>query len=237
MCYFSRILISILAFSLLSFSKPGFSESSDPGLAERRIQYETYLENHVDDLSTLLQLAALEGEAGNTEVMLNHLNAAMAAHPEAIEPRLVLGRYYLLNKNPGMAEKVLAEVGDSAKSNPMALSVLAAAQFQNANFPGARDSLEALAVFEPDKASVFYMQARVYAELKDQAATVRALERSLELDPSQFPARLALARLLLLQGRDEAAREQVDILQAQAAEHPDVIRLVAELDDSDRTAD
>ncbi len=226
MKFISTSVFLVVVLCLGGFSGLVFSQGDELSVQERQSQLQTYLEEHVNDLPTLLELASLEGRAGDEVAMLEYLNQATNAHPNAIEPRLVLGRYYLVQKNPKEAEAVLSVVAPIANTNPNFLNALAAAQFQNENYLGARGTLESLAKFEPDKSSVFYLQARVYAELNEPELTQRALERTVELDAFHFPARLALARLLLAQGKTDAARVHVELLQAQAGDQPDVIRLV-----------
>ena len=63
--------------------------------------------------------------------------------------------------------------------------------------------------------------------------TATALERNwrkpLNLHPGHFAARLALARLLLLEGQKEEFNEQLAVLNELSPDHPDVLRLKAAL--------
>jgi Flp pilus assembly protein TadD len=223
----------VITVSVVGISTPGFSKNSDFSVADRRTQYEAQLEEYQNDLTTLLKLAALEGEAGNESEMVQYLNRAMLAHPQELSPRIVLGRYYLVNKSPDRVETLFAGVWEVTKSNSDALSVLVAAQFGSGNYENARVSLEELAKLEPGKPAVFYLQARVYGELQEEKLAEQALRRTVELDPFHFPARLALARLLLMKGETGAARKHAELLQAQAGDHPDVIQLVDKLNGVD----
>jgi len=220
---------------LVGYSTDDPKNKTESDASELRRQYQTYLSEHGNDLQTLIALATLEGNVGNLEAMVRHLDTAIEAYPDAVVPRLVLGRYYLLTKAPEKAESVLSGAGESAKSNPLWLSAMSAAQIENGNFTGAQETLERLAAFEPDKPSVFYLQARVYAELKKPSLSEMALKKTLALDPSHFPARLALARLLVLQGKADEAKPHLDILLEEHGNHPDVIALAAALNKTTTT--
>ena len=61
-------------------------------------------------------------------------------------------------------------------------------------------------------AAAHYQLARTYLQLQDWPNAYKELDRTVELDPENYPARLDLANLLIAGGELKKAKEQVDLL-------------------------
>lgn len=75
-------------------------------MEREREHYETILRAHPNHLPTLLSLADLEGREGDNGSMVDQLRDAIDRHPESVEPRMVLARYYMDSGKPAKVESV-----------------------------------------------------------------------------------------------------------------------------------
>jgi cellulose synthase operon protein C len=82
---------------------------------------------------------------------------------------------------------------------------------------------------DPRYAEAHYQLARTYTQLQDWANAYQELERTVELQPQNYPARIDLAKLLIEGGELKQAQEQVDQLSAQKSDDPQVHILIATL--------
>ncbi len=73
---------------------------ADKDLAAARGYYEATLAVHQDSVPTLVQLAMLDAREGNETALVEHLEQATAADPTALQPRVLLARFYLGKGKP-----------------------------------------------------------------------------------------------------------------------------------------
>ena len=177
-------------------------------------------------LDTMMRQAAEAGAAGEEQRMVDMLELAIVAYPAAAEPRIALGRYYMLKQDSGSALALLEEFAPGAEETPALLGLYGAAQLAQGQYSRARETLERLRELEPDKPAVHYQLAKIYAQLGEAELVKPSLDRAIELSPENVEARVALARYQLLRGDSEAAAEEIRLLQELAPDHPDVARLV-----------
>jgi len=197
-------------------------------LAAARAYYKGVLKHHEGHLSTLLKLAELAAAENDERGMIDILEQALAAHPEAVKPRVVLAKYYLTKGQP---ERVPSVIGpyEVQTADPEILSVMAASQLAEKKMEDARETLQQLLRRRPNAALAHYMLARAYAGLDDRERVRSELTKAVELEPNLFVARLALARLLWSEGDKAAVSEQLALLKKAARDHPDVLRLEASI--------
>ena len=191
--------------------------------------YQDVLKHRENHLSTLLKLAVLDTLENNDQAAYDHLQKAATAHPQAIQPKAMLARYYLLQGEPTAVPALMLELTEKQKNTPAVLEVMALSQLAQKQYSRAKVGLETLAEKEPDSVQAHLLLARAYAGLGDSASLKKELERSLELAPRNFAARLALARLLLLEGQKEKVAEQLSVLNELSPDHPSILQLKASL--------
>ena len=189
--------------------------------------YQDVLEQNENHLSALLNLATLDALENKEQSMVNHLKQAIAAHPEAVRPKVMMARYYLIQGKPAKVPELMLELSEKQQHSPAVLEMTALSQLAQKQFPRAKYSLEQLIEQQPDSAQAHFLLARAYAGLKDRPGMREELETAIELAPKHFAARLALARLLLLEGQKEKVNEQLLVLSEVSPDHPDVLRLKA----------
>jgi putative PEP-CTERM system TPR-repeat lipoprotein len=191
--------------------------------------YEEILNHNENHLSTLVQLAALYALEGNQQLMVRNLELAMASHPQALQPRIVLARYYLTTGKLAQVSFVLANIDDIHKDNPSVLNIIAAAQMALKEFSQAKITIKRLIEVQPGSAEAHYLMATTYLGLDSRKEAQIELEKSVILAPDFLPARLTLLRLMLKERNESAAKEQLKALKVMAPENPEVIKLEASM--------
>jgi len=196
-------------------------------LAAARQYYATILEHHEDYLPALIQLALLDAKEEDKESLIGHLEQAIKAHPAAIEPRLLLGRYYLSEGRPEKVAPLFSSLEEVQKQSPQVLQLMALAQLSQKEHGEAQFTLEQLMASTPDTAPLHHLMAMAAAGSGDTERAEQELRRALELDEDYLPSRIALARLALVNGRDDEFYQHLEILESLAPENPEVILLLA----------
>lgn len=191
--------------------------------------YEEILSHHENHLSTLVQLAALYALEGNQQLMVRNLELAITAHPRALQPRIILARYYLTTGKLAQVSFVLANIDDIHKDNPSILNIIAAAQIAQNEFSQAKITIKRLIEVQPGSAEAHYLMANTYLGLDSRKEAQVELEKSVILAPDSLPARLTLLRLMLMERNEPAAKEQLKALKVMAPENPEVIKLEASM--------
>ncbi len=187
--------------------------------------YEDVLSRHKEHLATLLKLALLDAVEKKESAMVEHLKQAVAAHPKAVQPNVMLGRYYLLKNQPGKVAPLMVELDDRQKNNPAVVEVMAFAQLAQKKYRDAQYGLKQLLKVRPKSPQLHFLMAKALGGEKDLAGMKRELRATLDLAPKHLPARLALARIALLEKGVPAAQAQLAELERIAPEHPDVLYL------------
>ena len=196
-------------------------------LLAAREYYETTLEHRENFLPALIQLAMLDAREGKEQLLVSHLQQAVEAHPDAIEPRIFLARYYLSKGKPEQVASLFTTLNDIQKQAPEVLHVQALAQLSQSDLGAAKYTLEQLIESSPDTAAVHHLMARAAGGSGDTKRARKELIRSLELDERFLPSRLALARLILSEQSLDEFEQELAILVDQAPDNPDVLLLRA----------
>jgi putative PEP-CTERM system TPR-repeat lipoprotein len=189
--------------------------------------YEEILNHHENHLSTLVQVAGLYALEGNQQLMVRNLDLAITAHPRALQPRIILARYYLAIGKLPQVSFVLANIDDIHKDNPSVLNIIAVAQIAQKEFSQAKITIKRLIEVQPGSAETHYLMATTYLGLDSRKEAQAELEKSVILAPDFLPARLTLLRLMLKERNVPAAKEQLKALKVMAPENPEVIKLEA----------
>jgi putative PEP-CTERM system TPR-repeat lipoprotein len=235
-----------------SFEKALTLDAADPGanislaqmavadgrLAAARQYYETVLAEKPDFLPVLMQLAMLDAQEGNEPALVAHLERAIAAHPAALEPRLLLARYHLGKGRPAQVAPLFVSLDESQRQSPQVLQLLAMAQLSDRDPAAAQFTLEQLLEATPDNAAVHHLLAMSAVDSGDLERGRQELQRALELDENFLPSRIALARLALATGSMDEFEGHLARLESQAPQNPDVLilRAAAAADKGDSAA-
>jgi putative PEP-CTERM system TPR-repeat lipoprotein len=196
-----------------------------PGRA--RDYYEGVLERHRNHLSTLIQLALIDAEEGNEDAVIDGMERAMTAHPTALQPRLLLGRYYLALGKPELLPPLFATLNKAQRRSPKVMLLLALSQISDADNIGAKYTLEEMLRATPETPETHHLLAMAAAGSGDAEQARASLQAALALNPQFLPSRLALARMHLGTRELGDFREHLDMLVELAPESVDVLQLRA----------
>jgi putative PEP-CTERM system TPR-repeat lipoprotein len=195
--------------------------------AAARKHYLAVLAVHKDSVPALMQLARLEAQLNDEDAMVSWLQQATEAAPEAIEPRVMLARYYLGKGRPAQVAPLFSSLDQVQRQSPEVLRALAMAQLAEKEPREAQQTLEQLLESEPDSAVTRQLMAQAAAGAGDRDRAKLELQRALELDQNYLPARVALARLALAGESADEFDEQLQLLVAQAPDDVNVLQLQA----------
>ena len=196
-------------------------------LAAARRYYSTILKHHENSLSALMQLAALDAREMREQDMVAHLEQAMASHPDALQPRLMLARYYLRSGQSDQVAPLFATLTDLQKQSPQVLQMQALAQLSGNQHAAASYTLEQLIAASPNTPSSHHLLAMAAEGSGDRERARQQLQRALTLDENYGPSLLAMARLALTEGDLETFNHYLPRLEALAPESAEVLGLRA----------
>lgn len=189
--------------------------------------YEEVLEKNENHLSTLLRLASLKALQRDESAMVAWLKQASTAHPKAVQPKVLLGHYYLSQNMPEQIPVLLSDLDESQKNQPAVLEVLAKAHLEQREFYEAKSALEKVIERRFSWAQAHFLLAQAFAGLNNRKHMQEELEMAVELDPNNLDFRLVLARLFLREGEKERVDEQLESLKEFSPNHPGVLQLTA----------
>lgn len=200
-------------------------EDEEPANARR--YYESVLKYDTDHLPTLIQLALLNAKEGNEQALVETMEHAMAAHPTALEPRLLLGRYYIGIGKPELLPPLFATLNKTQRRSHKVMMLLALSQISDADNIQAQYTIEEMMRSAPATPQAYHLLAMAAAGAGDTDGTRQSLESALDLNPQFLPSRLALARIDLGEMAVDAFIEHLNILVGLAPESADVLQLRA----------
>ncbi|WP_201242009.1 XrtA/PEP-CTERM system TPR-repeat protein PrsT [Halorhodospira halophila] len=171
-------------------------------------------EHHPGHPESALQLARMESEVGGDEAAgRDWLERAVAGHPEALEPHLVLARHHLRAGAPEKAGAVLDAARDHHPARPELLFARADVFERAGDYRAAVAAFERLIDAVPDHSAAHFRVARNLNRLGELDAAEAHMRAWLDRAPEDGRARHVLGSMLIAAERFAAAeaiyREQV----------------------------
>ncbi|MEM1189204.1 MAG: XrtA/PEP-CTERM system TPR-repeat protein PrsT [Pseudomonadota bacterium] len=198
-------------------------------LPAARAHYGFVLDQDPDNLQASMGLAAIEALENNEDAMIDILTRTVEAHPVAVQPRVVLSRYYLGQGRYDLSVSLLEDLGATGANQPDVLLVLAEAEFNRERFTAAENSLRQLVSQRPDDARAQYLLASTQLKLNKVPEAIASYEKAASLNPDFLPSRITLARLYQRTGAAESFESAVVSLAEDAPGNADVMQLQAGL--------
>jgi putative PEP-CTERM system TPR-repeat lipoprotein len=195
-----------------------------------RANFRRVLAENPDHLPTLVRLARLNIAQGDGAAAQALLEEAVERRPNDQDVRALLAQFHIALGDGDAALDVLQPaIQDDQEPTAAMLETLGLAHLAAGQPNNAVAAFRSLASREPGSAAAFFRLAQAMEAAGDAGGMRSALERALEIDPEQFDAKLAYARLLL--GRDDldAAAEAVADLKETAGGDPRIADLEARL--------
>ena len=176
-----------------------------PEEAKRR--YEALLAKDPKNSQALIAIASLNARLGGSkEASLEYLRRAKAASPGAITAVLALANFYMENKQPRDAIPVIQE-GLTANPNRLELlDILGSAYLQLNDRQQAMDTFDRMVKVNPTSAALQYRMGELRASLRDESGALQNFKRASELQPKAVEPKIAIASMLLRQGKVAEAR-------------------------------
>ncbi|MCP5243580.1 MAG: PEP-CTERM system TPR-repeat protein PrsT [Burkholderiales bacterium] len=188
-----------------------------PEAAQNR--FKAILQKDDKNIQAMNALASLALSHGNINEATQWLELSSNKNPNALEPALRLAAHYL---NQGEQEKALLltrKLFGTNPNDPRVLELLGQIQLAQNNNAAALDSYEKLAAQLPDSAAAQLKIAEINAVMKDYHAAASALRKALFINPGYVEAKVAQARLAMLENDENRA---ISIAQRIQKEHADI---------------
>jgi len=163
-----------------------------------RTFYRKILKYNSNDLQTQMKIASSYALQGREDDLFRSLQLTADAHPEAIEPLLVMARFLIGRGRLDEAGPLLARLSNLQRQDePEVLATLASFQLAAGRYNQALLTLEKLTSIRSSVSHYHYMKSKAYAGLGDEENALLSLRNAADLDPGHFYTKIALARLAL----------------------------------------
>jgi putative PEP-CTERM system TPR-repeat lipoprotein len=184
---------------------------------------------HEGHYPTLLQLASLSLRAQDLDNAISWADKARTVMPNAPEPRIILARAYNAQRRYEEALESTEEMAQGNSGNVPLLEAIGEAQFNLGRAADAVKTYEALANAAPYSGGAYFYLARSYMETNRHDLVLPTLRKALAIDPENYSARVAYARVMLAKGDTKQVTPLVDSLTKQFGANPEIQELVGQL--------
>ncbi len=202
---------------------------SDKDFAKARNYYLEALKKHNKHLAILMNMAALNALESNEKSMIDYLQQAIEYHPAAVQPRLILARYYLTKGENEQVAFLVRQFDQTQMKTPSVLELVSLSKLAKGDYEGAKDTLKQYLKLKPTSAQAHHRLANAYAGMNQLKGMRAELEKSIELAPDYFPARLDLAKLFLSLRENDLVAQHMPVLNRLAPNHPEVQKIEVSL--------
>jgi putative PEP-CTERM system TPR-repeat lipoprotein len=176
-----------------------------------------------------LALAELQQRTGAPpEQVTKQLNDAVRANPSDPAARMALVRHLLQAQDTKAALNAAQEAHAALPGNHEILQQLGTTQLAAGQPQQAVSTFVKLSTALPKRAAPELALAEAHVATQDYAAAARAVDRALEREPKSVPAKLAEARVALLQKQFDKSVRLAKALQSQLPKSPAPLMLEAE---------
>lgn len=183
-----------------------------PEVAQQR--FERLLEKDKTNLQAMMALAELAATKKQDEKLVYWLERAAKAHPNAIPPRAVLARHFLVRKQAQRALALANEVVGANPDNPAALDLLGSVQMAINDYTSATSTYTKLAQQAVKSPDVYVRLAQAQLAGNKLADARLTLQNALKLQPNHAPSLDTLIRLEMVEKKPERALHITQQLQA-----------------------
>jgi len=188
---------------------------NDPDAAARH--YEQILQRDPKNLAALIGLAQISEMHKDYRKMESYLKDAHEKNPKALQPPVMLSRYFLAQGKPLQALEVARDAEANNPDQPPVLQSLGLAQLANDQGASAIATFKKLVSKIPNNPEYRHQLAQVLYRTGDKQAAKAEWEAVLKQSPDYVPALLAQAELNL---QDKKFGEALKIAQDIQAKHP-----------------
>jgi cellulose synthase operon protein C len=182
-------------------------KAGKPQDAKKR--YEALLKADPKSIQTLVALATLvQRSGGTTKEAAEYLKRAKTSNPGAIPPIIALANFYLDNNEPKEAIPILQEALNGANSERQDLLDLLGTCFLRINDRAqAMETYERLLQVNPKSAATHYRMGEMRLQSRDDTGALQSFKRASELAPTMAEPKIAIASILIRQGKAPEAKQ------------------------------
>ena len=156
-------------------------------------------------------------------MLFRSLGTAIVDNPEALQPKLILGRIYLKEGRPEKTLDLLSGMKETYQNNLQFLAVVAESELKTRDWARAKTSLSRIVELVPNNPDSRFQLARAKAGMGDIEGYRYELQKILKIAPDYINARIRLAALMLKEGEKDDAEKQIQILKKQTDNSSDEI--------------
>ncbi len=169
---------------------------------QRLVEFLKTDDKHIQAMNTLSTLALSQGK---TEEAIQWLERSMKKNPNDLDPALHLAGHYLRQGQKEKALQLSRKLYGAHSNEPRVLELLGQVQLAHDDRAAALESYEKLAAQLPNSAAAQLRIADINSQMKDYSATDTALKKALLIDPDYIDAKVAQARLAVLENKEDEA--------------------------------
>ena len=174
-----------------------------PDEAAKRLQ--AFLQTDKKNIGAMSALAELSMSQGKTAEAIGWLEKASNENPEVPAAGMRLAAMYLKYGDKAKALTLMRKLQTATPGNPDLLDQLGQTQIANGDLNGALESFGKLVGVVPKSARAQLRLATVHMLMKNDAAAGDDIKRAFALEPDNLQAQLAMAELLVRQGKPDQA--------------------------------
>lgn len=187
-------------------------------VAEQR--FKSALELEPAHPAVLISMAQLSIAKGDTAGAVRWLEQARSKNPRTVEPRVLLGQYYLSQRRFDEAYRIALEASQLAPEDPAAVNVLSVALTATGQTADGVSAFEDLSRRNPQSAPYRLGLARAYRVAGRANEALASARQAVQLNGRFLPALALLAGLHLERGELKEAEQVVGRMQQVDATSP-----------------
>jgi putative PEP-CTERM system TPR-repeat lipoprotein len=189
---------------------------------EARGYLEKILALHPQDLNARLTLVELDAAQGRYAEAQARLEDTVKQFPQAVQPRVILARHFVLFGQPQQALPLLKEIAAGNQGDPVFLETYTQVLVENRQGDTAIESAKEWARLKPGSAEAHYWLARAYADSGQALNTSLELDRALAIDRNLVSARIMQVQTMGQNSPDKA----VQLMDELRRDHPDNVQVL-----------
>ena len=184
--------------------------------------YNNVIDLHPHHVPTHLKLAELDLSRGNDIKAEQRLLDLMAQLPEALGPRLMLAKYYLISGRVDSVKNVLEPVEKLYPTDQRLLTLSIESLLAGGRFGQAKHEAQILVSQLPDSVDAHWLLARAAIADRDAIKADQALKQTLLLAPEHIPAQVVQIKLFSESKQFDKATDALNRLMSHSAGDPRV---------------
>lgn len=160
----------------------------------------------------MAELQLVQKQPEKTEATLKEIVELDKKGPQSIKARNKLARLYTATKRNDEAKALIKEIIEENPRDADALTLRGEYALAEGKIPDAIGDFRAVLVDQPQNATVLKLLSAAHLGNKEPSLARENMEKVLEINPKDEPARLDLVRLLQEAGKTDQAAQQLDAL-------------------------